>query len=85
MVISEHWMSNLEIEQTKICNYSFVSSFCRRCHIHGGVAAAVKDNYVNKFSPREDIGALSIEGQIEMCALTKSKNINNYYISTSKW
>lgn len=69
LVFSEHWMSDLEIKQTKLHNYSFVSSYCRRYHIHGGVAAAVSDFHVKEFSSREDINALTVERQIEICAI----------------
>lgn len=69
LVFSEHWMSDIELGQTKLHNFTLLSYYCRRHHIHGGVAAAVRDALVKEFHPREDLNALSIEMQIELCAI----------------
>lgn len=69
LLFGEHWLSELEIEQVKIINYTIVSSYSRRCHVHGGVAAAVRNSLVNRFVPRNDINSKSIETDIEVCAI----------------
>lgn len=62
-------MSDAELGQTKLHNYTFMSYYCRGHHIHGGVAAAVRDELVKEFHPRMDISELSIEREIELCAI----------------
>jgi len=66
---SEHWLVQSEIDVLKIRNYCFVSYFCRKSHIHGGVAIAVKHNLLNRFVERSDLNDLSQEMHCEVCAV----------------
>lgn len=71
--LSEHWMSQNEITQTKLNNYDVISCFCRKLHIHGGVAVLINRKIANDFVTREDICLLSTEIHCEICAVQSDK------------
>lgn len=67
LFVNEHWCKYDEIGYLNICNYDLISSFCRRDHIHGGVAIyALK--VINNCVSLDNINNLSIEIHCEMAA-----------------
>lgn len=43
--ICEHWCREAEIEFNKLDDYGLGNTFCRKQHLHGGVAIYIKANF----------------------------------------
>ena len=69
LCFSEHWLTDNEIKQLKIPNYTIISHFSRQFHGHGGVAVAAIDCLADRFFPRDDLKSLSVEMNCEICAI----------------
>ena len=48
LCLSEHWMSSEQLSLCTIPGYQLVSAFCRKDHIHGGVAIFTHANILGK-------------------------------------
>lgn len=71
--ISETWLNKDKLELLSINNYHIASFFCRETQEGGGVCILIKNSI--EYCKREDITLLSVESNIELCAIELS-NIN---------
>lgn len=70
LILTEHWMTDGEIEMCCIENYSISSSLCRKSTKHGGVAIYKENNSPYMTTPMSKINELSIEGACEVAAIS---------------
>lgn len=69
LCFTEHWLNADELKCAIIDNYVLVSFYCRSVYIHGGVSIFVNISLSSFFVSRDDISELSVEKDIELCAV----------------
>ncbi|KAG5884798.1 hypothetical protein JTB14_010861 [Gonioctena quinquepunctata] len=95
LCVCEHWMNKVQNEVTCIDGYENVSTFCRKAHIHGGVAIYAnskisgncKEINVRKFCIELDfeIVAVSIDEHLCVACIYRSPDgsTDNFFLNLS--
>lgn len=69
LCLTEHWLTDTQIEYLNIDGYSVISSFCRSNHLHGGSAILVRGEMTHECKEVVDIKVRSLEMNYECSAI----------------
>ena len=74
-LVTEHWLLGDNLKSIKISGYQAISEFTRKNTTHGGVAIFVNCKHSNVCKEIKEIKLLSIEVDIECCAILVNKHL----------